>query len=94
LTLLESWNIDSKIGQAVLNHHSDLAGDNSDELTALVAVADYVCDKAGLGFFAEAPVPPMHSLLCCQCSDESALTQTVAEIRQAYNEESALFKLV
>jgi putative nucleotidyltransferase with HDIG domain len=94
LTLLESWNIDSRISQAVLNHHSDLSGENSNELAALIAVADYVCFKAGLGFLAEPPLPSMAWLQRCLCADEAAMDETVAEVRQAYFEESAIFKLV
>jgi hypothetical protein len=95
LSLLESWNIDSIIAQAVLAHHSDRGADNGgNELAGLIAVADYVCHSAGLGVFADPPVPTQHWLTRCFCADDAAMDETVAAVRQAYVEESALFKLV
>src|SRR5437879_10071309 len=50
-TLLNSWNLDSQIAQAALNHHSDLQMDGGNKLSAILTVADYLCSKCGLGFF-------------------------------------------
>jgi putative nucleotidyltransferase with HDIG domain len=37
LSLLDSWNIDSQIGRAVLNHHSNVTGDSANGLAAMCA---------------------------------------------------------
>ena len=92
LTLLDSWNIDSQIGRAVLNHHSDVTGDSANELAAMLAVADYLCCKAGLGFFATPPMPTADLLAKCGCDKDEGMGDVVQTIREAYNEESALFK--
>jgi hypothetical protein len=92
MTLLESWNIDAKIAQAVLNHHSDVGEDQNNELAGFLAVADYACFKAGLGFFAEPPVPPAPSLTRCHLDEAQSANEVIAEIQKAYQEESALFK--
>ena len=92
LTLLDSWNIDSQIGRAVLNHHSDVTGDSANELAAMLAVADYLCCKAGLGFFATPPMPTADLLTKCGCDNDEGMGDVVQTIREAYNEESALFK--
>jgi hypothetical protein len=80
----------------VLAHHTDLGADNDggNELAGLIAVADYVCHSAGLGVFAEPPKPTQQWLASCFCADDAAMNDTVAAVRQAYVEESALFKLV
>ena len=92
LTLLDSWNIDGQIGQAVLNHHSDVAGDNANSLAAMIAVADYLCAKVELGLFATPPVPPPASLAMCRCYNDEAMVEVLQAIRDAYDEESALFR--
>jgi hypothetical protein len=63
-------------------------------LAGLIAVADYVCHKSGLGFFAEPPVPPAEWLTRCLCADDATLDETIGEVRQLYLDESAIFKLV
>jgi putative nucleotidyltransferase with HDIG domain len=92
LTLLDSWNIDGQIGQAVLNHHSDVSGDNANCLAALIAVADYLCEKVELGLFATPPVPPPASLAMCRCDNDEAIVEVLQAIREAYDEENALFR--
>jgi HD-like signal output (HDOD) protein len=92
LTLLDSWNIDGQIGQAVLNHHSDISGDSANCLAAMIAVADYFCAKVDLGLFATPPEPPAASLAMCGCDNAEAIAETLQAIRQAYDDESALFR--
>jgi len=92
LTLLDSWNIDGHIGQAVLNHHSDVAGDSANCLAAMIAVADYFCAKIELGLFATPPAPPPASLAMCGCDNDEAMIEVLQSIREAYDEESALFR--
>jgi len=92
LTLLDAWNIDSQIGRAVLNHHSDLSGDRNNALAELVSMADFLCFKAGLGFCSEPATPREELLAGYGCSTQESIEATVQAIRQAYNEESALFR--
>ena len=92
LTLLDSWNIDAQIGQAVLNHHGDVTGDSANELAAMLSVADYLCFKAGLGFFATPPVPAADLLVKCGCDNPEGVDEVAQAIRDAYKEESDLFK--
>jgi len=94
LTLLDSWNIDSQIGRAVLNHHSNVTGDDTNHLAEMIAVADYLSCKADLGFFAVAPTPAAAILAECCCDGDEALAETVEAIRSAFHEESALFRPV
>jgi len=92
LTLLDSWNLDSRIGQAVLNHHSEVAGDGSNELPVTLSFADYLCFQAGLGFFAAPPHPPELLLAKYGCDNDEGMGEALRAIRQAYEEERALFK--
>jgi putative nucleotidyltransferase with HDIG domain len=92
LTLLDSWNIDGQIGQAVLNHHSDLGGDNTNYLAATVALADYFCAKVDLGLFAMPPEPQAPRLAIYGCDSAETTAETLQTIRQAYDNESALFR--
>jgi putative nucleotidyltransferase with HDIG domain len=91
LTLLDAWNIDSHISRAVLNHHSDLGGDRNNALAELVSIADFLCFKAGLGFFSDLPTPPEEVLTRYRCGTQESIDATAQAIRQAYEEESALF---
>ena len=92
MTLLDSWDLDPKISQAALNHHSDVVQDETNELAALLAVADYLTAKAELGLFAEPPEPSAEMLARVQCDSEVGLAGTIEAVRAAYAEESALFR--
>jgi putative nucleotidyltransferase with HDIG domain len=93
LTLLDSWNIDSEIGQAVLHHHSEMNEDSGNGLGAILATADYFCFKANLGFFAAPRAPSAEMLAKCDCDTDALLDETVQEIRTAFEQESALFRI-
>jgi HD-like signal output (HDOD) protein len=90
-TLLNSWNMDSQIAQATLNHHSDVQAGDDNKLTAMLAVADYLSWKAGLGFFIEPPLPSPEALALCGCVDDESTSRIVDEIGEAHRSESALF---
>lgn len=92
MRLLESWNLDDKIPQAALNHHSEVGDGETNELAGLIAVAEYVCGKAELGFFATPPVPAEAALQRWQVEGEEATAKTVEEVAAAFAEESALFQ--
>src|SRR6266550_4692149 len=91
-TLLNSWNLDSQIAQAALNHHSDLQMDGGNKLSTILTVADYLCSKCGLGFFTEPASPAAEALAMCQCADDGSMSQVIEEIQEAYQAESELFK--
>jgi HD-like signal output (HDOD) protein len=91
-TLLNSWNMDSQIAQATLNHHSDPRDGDGNQLTAMLTVADYLCAKCDLGFFIEPSAPSPETLAMCACVDEGSTNQVIEEIHQAYLSESALFE--
>ncbi len=88
-TILNRWNLDGQIIHATLKHHSDGAGLN--ELTEMLALADYFCAKCTLGFFTEPEMPPPEVLARHGWASEQAIDAVVEQIRQAFREESALF---
>ena len=45
MALLDFWNIDEQVGEAVLRHH-EVKEDPVDSLASVLAMADYVCGKA------------------------------------------------
>ena len=93
VTLLEAWNIDSQIKEAVLNHHNyDAAGKDPKALAASLVCADYLAFKADLGFFSQPPSPDAELMSASGCEDGEGLSETVSLIRAAYDEESALFR--
>lgn len=95
VTLLEAWNIDSQIKEAVLNHHNyEAAGKDPKGLAASLVCADYVAFKADLGFFSQPPLPDAGVMSAFGCDDDAQLSDTVAQVRAAYEEESALFRPV
>ena len=93
-TLLNSWNMDSDVVQAALNHHSEIPANGDNRLSTLLTVANALCWKADLGFCLEPPGPSAEALALCGCGDEASTKQIVAEIREAYQHESALFAAV
>ncbi len=92
LTLFDSWNIDSEIGQAIFKHHEDAEGTQPEGLVAILRMADYLSFRADLGFFSEPPPPPPEALSAFGCDDEAALEETLNAVRQAFDAESALFQ--
>jgi putative nucleotidyltransferase with HDIG domain len=91
MALLEFWNIDEQVGEAVLRHH-EVEEDSVDSLASVLAMADYVCGKADLGFFSELPIPTAGLMEAFGCAGENELDQLVHEMRNAYEAESLLFK--
>lgn len=91
VALLEFWNIDAEISDAVLRHHEHDVNPEAKSLPTILRMADYLCLKADLGFFSEASAPIYR--MCCAfgCEDEAALEELVQEVRTAYDEESSLF---
>jgi putative nucleotidyltransferase with HDIG domain len=93
VTLLEAWNIDSEIREAVLNHHNyDAAKRNPQTLAASLVCADYLASKANLGFFSQPPSPEAELMSVFGCVSEEEISEVVAQIRTAYEQESALFR--
>ena len=93
VTLLEAWNIDAQIKEAVLNHHNyDAAKKDPKSLAANLICADYLAAKADLGFFYQPPLPDAALMSVFACEDEETISEVVTQIRAAYDEESALFR--
>lgn len=90
LTLLDSWNIDSEIGKAVLKHHE--SGGEAGKLAGILEMADYLSFRADLGFFSEPPLPGPELVRAFGCNDDDSLTATVKKVRQAFDTENALFQ--
>ena len=92
VTLLEAWNIDAQIKEAVRNHHNyEAAGKDPKTLTACLVCADYLALKADLGFYSQPPRPDAALMGAFGCEDDEPLSETVSQIRAAYEEENALF---
>ncbi len=94
VALLEFWNIDPEIGDAVLRHHEQGGSAEPRSLPAILRVADYLCLKAELGFFSETSAPSQQTRCAFGCEDDAALEALTQEVRAAYEEESALFTKV
>ena len=91
-TLLDCWNIDSEIGQAVLKHHEDRKDRRADELATIIASADCFSFSAELGFLSEPPAPPSEVLSAYGADGDESFETMVQAVREAFNAESALFK--
>jgi putative nucleotidyltransferase with HDIG domain len=93
VTLLEAWNIDEQIREAVRNHHNyEAAGKDPKTLSAALICADYLAFKADLGFYSQPPGPDAGLMGAFGCEGDEPLSEAVSEIRAAYEEESALFR--
>lgn len=91
VALLDYWNIDEEVSEAVLTHHKD--NDNSaGSLASIIEMADYVCARAALDLFSELPDPGAEMIRLSGCDDEAALAQLVRSVRDAFDQESALFR--
>ena len=93
VTLLEAWNIDEQIREAVLHHHNyDAAKNDPKTLAASLLCADYLAARADLGFYYEPPPPDAELMSVFNCADEAQVSEVAEQIRAAYEEESALFR--
>lgn len=91
IALLNFWNIDSRIGEAVLCHHDQEDNPDPKSLVTIIAMADYLCFKADLGFSEPVAANPQ-MITCFGCADDESLQALVQEVREAYDEESVLFR--
>jgi putative nucleotidyltransferase with HDIG domain len=91
-TLLEYWNFDREISQAVHAHHSHKDVTNPKSLAAVLIMADYLAFRAGFGFYAPAPLPAPEILQSFGFDKDELLAQAVQEVRQVFSVESALHK--
>lgn len=91
LTLLNCWNLESELGDAILNHHEYKTERDPASLESLLRMADYLADAAGLGFFSELPLPTVEVLGFFACSSEEGLGELQEQILQRFEEENALF---
>ena len=91
-TLLDSWNIDGPVCEAVSRHHEPEITLEARSLTAIIRMADYVCSQAKLGFFAEPPAPAVSTMAEFGCGSPESLHQLAQDVVQSYEEESSLFR--
>jgi len=91
-TLLDSWNFDAEIRAAVQVHHGDQKDIDPKSLAALLVTADFLACRAGLGFYAAAPVPVAEIMHTFTFDNEEVLEHAVEEVLQAFNTESALLR--
>ena len=90
IALLNFWNIDSRIGEAVLCHHDQEDDPDPKSLVTILAMADHISCKADLGFCEPAPADTQ-IVSAFGCADEESLQALVEELRKAFEEESVLF---
>jgi putative nucleotidyltransferase with HDIG domain len=90
--LLDHWNIDETISDAIIHHHERVQALNPGSLGQILAMADYVCFRANLGFYSEPPLPSADARRIFDCEEIAALDELVQEVRQAYDKESVLFR--
>jgi len=91
VALLDFWNIEEEVVEAVLGHHKS-EDPPRESLAAIIDMADYLCAQAALGFYGEASVPDAEMVRACGCADEAALGALVQEVRDAFEQESLLFR--
>jgi putative nucleotidyltransferase with HDIG domain len=91
VALLEFWNIDSQISDAVLRHHEQDGSPDPQSMPTILRVADYLCLKADLGFFSEVSAPDYAVSSAFGCEHDAAFGELVQELRNAFDEESLLF---
>ena len=91
VALLDHWNIDSRIGEALLCHHDREDNPDPKSLITILGMVDYLCFKADLAF-SEPPAPPEQVIGAFGCEDEESLAGLVQEVRQAFDAESILFQ--
>jgi putative nucleotidyltransferase with HDIG domain len=91
LTLLDSWNIDSEIGQAIFKHHEGAGDGRPEELATILRLADYLCFRADLGFYSEPPSPSPEMMKAFGCAEEASIAGTIEDVREAFDAENALF---
>jgi putative nucleotidyltransferase with HDIG domain len=91
VALLDFWNIDEQVSEALLIHHK--GSDNSaGTLASIIDMADLICSRADFGFFGELPDPGNEMLRLCGCADEESLGVLTQELREAFDQESLLFR--
>ena len=92
--LLEYWELDKEVCQAVGTHHNPDLETEPRSLSAMLVVADYLAFKASLGFYAVSEPPPAAILRAFACDKDEVQAQAVAEIREAFDSESVILKAI
>ncbi|HXG19520.1 MAG TPA: HDOD domain-containing protein [Methylomirabilota bacterium] len=92
VVLMDCWEFDSEIGNALMHHHDDVvAAQEPQSLAALLRVADYLTGLAGFGFLSEPLAPPAEALAYWGGADDASLQETVERVCQAVDAEKALY---
>lgn len=91
MVLMDCWDFDGEIGKALLHHHDDtITAQEPASLAALLRVADYLTGLTGFTLVAEPP-PPTEVLVQWGCADEEVIPPLLERIRQAFENEKALY---
>lgn len=92
LVLMDCWEFESDIGNAVRHHHDAMHSvQELDSLTALLVVAEYVAGLADFRFLSEPVSPPPEMLAWWGCGDENALHAMTERVRDAVHAEKVLY---
>jgi putative nucleotidyltransferase with HDIG domain len=91
VALLDFWNIDEQVSEALLIHHKG-AANSAGTLASIIDMSDLLCSHADFGFFGELPDPGGEMLRHCGCADEESLAPLTQELREAFDQESLLFR--
>ncbi len=92
VVLMDCWEFDSEIGNAIMHHHDDEAvAQEPASLAALLRTADSLTGLAGFGFLSEPVSPPAEALTHWGCGDAESLQATLERVRQAIDTEKSLY---
>jgi putative nucleotidyltransferase with HDIG domain len=92
VVLMDCWEFDSEIGNALMHHHDDaFVAQEPESLASLLRVANYLAGLAGFGFLSEPLPPPLEALVQWGCGDETSLQEVTERVRQAVASEKALY---
>lgn len=92
VVLMDCWEFDSEIGNAVMHHHDDvMAAQEPEALSSLLRVADYLAGLAGFGFLSEPLPPPAATLLHWGGGGDESLHAMTERVRLAIAAEKALY---
>jgi len=92
LALLDYWEIDPQIGQAIFWHHFEGDSIEAKSLASILKMADYLSFKADLGFYSEPPAPTEAMNQAFGCETAESLEALALEVREAFDQESLLFR--
>jgi putative nucleotidyltransferase with HDIG domain len=92
VVLMDCWEFDAEIGNALMHHHDDaFTAQEPESLASLLRIADYLTGLAGFGFLSEPLAPPPEVLAQWGCGGEDAVQAMTERVRQAVDAEKSLY---